>query len=343
MSKSPIKVGIVGASGYTALELMRILSQHTHTKLCCVSSTQHQGKSVSALHPNLENCYDLTISSFGDHFFELDAVFVALPHGHAMPIVNELWQNSKNTRIIDLSSDFRLEQNLYQQHYKQEHLYPQLLPHAIYGTTELAREEISSARLIANPGCFAHCIILALAPLALERILPERIYVSAITGSTGSGASLTEKTHHPARNESMFAYQPLTHRHLPEIETTLARLSKNPELQIDLVPHSGPYSRGIFATCFCEMAENAAHVRKLYEQFAAHNHFVRLREDSPKLLEVRGSNFCDLAIKQKDNRFVVLATIDNLVKGAAGNAVQCLNLMFNLPEQTGLIAPSLCI
>lgn len=342
MNSKRLNLGIVGGSGYTGFELMRLLLQHPNAELKLISSTSKVGMRVDEAHTALKGTTDLVFSAFGEDFFDLDCVFVALPHGESMPVVNEL--AGKKPKVIDLGADFRLSAPLYQRHYGKPHQYPDLITKAVYGTPELNREEIQSATLVANPGCFAHTTILALAPLALAGILEGEIKVSAITGSTGSGATLSERTHHPMRNDSISAYQVLSHRHIPEIEETLYRASRNHlEPKLEFVPHSGPFSRGIFATCFARVSSGEGEVVRFYEDFARHNHFVRLRAESPRLLDVRGSNFCDLSLHVRGKDVVVLAAIDNLVKGAAGNAVQCLNLMFGLKEESALYGVPLAL
>lgn len=336
MSRAILNIGIVGASGYTGYELLRLLHNHPSAKVKVVSSLSNQGREIDQVHSALGRMSHLKFVPFGPEFYDLDLVFVALPHGEAMPVVNQLWQQKNTPRIIDLSSDFRLEAAKYEERYGLSHLYPELIKEAVYGTPEISRERVQSARLVANPGCFAHCCILALAPLALAGALNDKVSISAVTGSTGSGAALSEKTHHPKRNESFAAYQVLSHRHVPEIEGALLEAARGNKVKIQLVPHSGPFSRGIFATCFTDVMTTKQQTLSLYEEFSKKNSFVRLRRETPKLLDVRGSNFCDVALFQDEKNLVVLAAIDNLVKGAAGNAVQCMNLMFGLDEESGL-------
>ncbi|MFM1848607.1 MAG: hypothetical protein RL417_2081 [Pseudomonadota bacterium] len=334
-----MNVGIVGASGYVGLELLRLLALHPQFKVTWVTSREHQGKPVSSLHTALRGVYDLPFSDRAAVPTDLDIVFLAVPHGESMNIVPELRAKRPGLKIIDLGSDFRLDSETYTQTYKHPHATPELLKDAVYATPELCAERIASSSLIANPGCFAHCIILGLAPLAQAGLIAGRVNIAAITGSSGSGAHANQKTHHPERNDSLSAYQILKHRHVPEIEATLSQW-RDP-VAIDFVPISGPLSRGIFATSFVELSDPDADINALYAAFAENNPFIRIREETPRTLEVRGSNFVDISVHRAGSTAVVVSTLDNLVKGAGGNAIQCANLMCGLPATTGLLTPPL--
>ncbi|PIZ49295.1 N-acetyl-gamma-glutamyl-phosphate reductase, partial [Candidatus Woesearchaeota archaeon CG_4_10_14_0_2_um_filter_57_5] len=274
----------------------------------------------------------------------LDLVFVAVSHGDSMAMVKELHDTNPKLKIIDLGADFRLTPERFEQTYKQQHCCPDIK--AVPGLPELNAEAIKHATIVANPGCFANTAILGLAPIAAH-ILPT-VQVTAITGSSGSGAQPKQATHHPERDGNVAAYMILSHRHVPEIEQALndvvQSVPQSPDSQpqpfaIQLVPQSGPYARGILATCFATLKDPSVDAKKLYQEWAdpTTRPFVRIRDDSPKLSDVRGSNFIDIAVHQQGNTVVILSALDNMVKGAAGNAVQCMNLMLKLPETTGLL------
>lgn len=358
-----VRVGVVGASGYVGLELIRLLLQHPQVSLELVTSREQQGQPLHSVHPSLLGLSTLTFERTPDASTppaqfralcgDLDFVFLALPHAQSAPLVGALWNApwfaDAALRIIDLGADFRLSAELFKKFYRVDHPHPELLPQAVYGVPEIQRAHIQKARLIANPGCFAICTTLGLLPLVRASTLPSRpltAHVSAVTGSTGSGATPTPKTHHPARNESMSAYEILTHRHIPEIEYALSlggaetlpgspRQESSP-VEVHLVPHSGNFSRGIYATIFVTLREGASDVASLYQRFAEEESFLRYRESSPRLMDVKGTNFCDFSVRQQGNEVVIISTIDNLVKGAAGNALQNMNVMCGFPETTGL-------
>jgi N-acetyl-gamma-glutamyl-phosphate reductase common form len=334
-----MNVGIIGASGYVGLELLRLLALHPHFKVTWVTSREHQGKAVSSVHTALRGVYDIPFADCSTLPPNLDIVFLAVPHGESMRIAAELRAQAPQLKIIDLGSDFRLDAATYEATYHHPHTAPALLETAVYGTPEICPERIAQSTLVANPGCFAHCIILATAPLARARLIDGRINIAAVTGSSGSGAQATPRTHHPERNESLSAYQVLKHRHVPEIETTLSQWER--PVAIDFVPISGPLSRGIFATSFVPLTDRTADIESCYAEFAEMNPFIRIRTETPRSLEVRGSNFVDISVHRSGNTAVIVSTLDNLVKGAGGNAIQSANLMSGLPPTTGLLSPPL--
>lgn len=348
--ETQIKAAIVGASGYVGLELMRILLQHPNVEITAVTSRTNAHKPVSEIHSSLLGCTNLKFSEFS-HSMNADVVFFALPHTESMQLVPKLIKKGK--KIIDMGADFRLDSGTFRKTYSANHAAPGLLKSAVYGMPELFKAEIAKAQLVANPGCFANCIILGLAPLATLGLInsKEAVNVSAITGSSGSGSTPNQKTHHPERVESISAYNILSHRHVPEIESALSKICKtssgsNSEFNINLIPQSGPFSRGIFAVSFAKLSQPLAQdkLQKIYTDFAKNNPFIRIRHETPKLIEVRGSNYCDISanVTEGMKSAVIISALDNLVKGAAGNAVQCMNLMFGLPENEGLKIISLC-
>lgn len=336
-----INTAILGGSGYVGHELLKLLLAHPAVDLVCISSREHQGKSVASVHRDLEGLTGIPFSPVPDSFTDIDLAFVVAPKTESMEVVKQILSSSPLTRVIDLGTDFRLNPQTFKSVYGISHTCPELHSEAVYGLPELNSKEIASARLVANPGCFAACITLALLPLAEEKLLLRPVRVSALTGSTGSGKVATAKTHHPERNESLAAYDIFSHRHVPEVESILSRASSDEnQVTLSFVPISGPFSRGIYATCFVELPSSHLDVTSLYQIYAKEHPFLRLRDTAPLVREVRGSNFCDLSVFQLGNEVIVLGAIDNLIKGAAGNAVQCMNLMFDLDQTDGLrIAP----
>ncbi|MBI5389875.1 N-acetyl-gamma-glutamyl-phosphate reductase [Candidatus Woesearchaeota archaeon] len=341
--KTMYTIGIIGGTGYTARELLRILLQHPQAKIVAVTSRSEVRMPVSKVHTSLLGVYDEPFIAYDSEVLaQLDVIFLTVPHTESMGIVQELCNaNKKNPqlKVIDIGTDFRLQQDAFEQTYNLKHTAPELLQQAVYGMPELNKKAIATANLLANPGCFAHCTILGLAPLAQAGVLQGTIHVSAVTGSSGSGTIAKPNTHHPLRAESMVAYSVLEHRHVPEIEQALIHAGAH-QPKIQLVPQSGPFVRGIFAVSFVTL-EKEVDVLPIYTAFAQQHPFIRMRAESPRLQDVRGTNFCDIAVKQSGKSVVVISAIDNLIKGASGNAIQCMNLMLGLDEKTGLHATAL--
>lgn len=336
MTNSKIKIGIFGGSGYGGSELLRILLFHPNAELAFVTANEHSGKAVSEVHRNLAGLTDLKFSVASDTFPEVDCAFFALPHGQAMDIIPNL---PASVRAIDLSGDFRLrDQEVFEKHYKQQHTAMNLQSQFVYGLTETNREGIRAARLIANPGCFATATLLGLAPLVTNRLLSCRVIVDAKTGSSGSGARAAANTHHPQRMNSFYAYKPFTHQHVPEIEQELQRVGDWTS-ELVFMTHSLPVSRGIFASIYAELSRELteANVSALFAEFYRDSFFVRLVKGSPDINWVKTTNFCDIGFAVRGKQVVVFSALDNLVKGAAGQAVQNMNLMFGLDERTGLM------
>ncbi len=343
MAGGPIRAGIVGGSGYGGRELLRILSRHPRVTVTAVTSRRHAGRSVAEVHDTLPELRDLCFSDGAapDLAREADVLFFALPHGEAAGRMREVTEAAPELRIIDLSGDFRLaDAGAWEAAYGRPHPAPELCGTFVYGLPELSREEIRAARRVANPGCFATAAVLALLPLAGAGRLPRDVALSGITGSSGSGAEPKPATHHPERAEDFRAYRPLAHQHVPEIEAAL-RSAGAGETAAALVPHSGPFVRGIFLTAclFPEDPLPAEELRALYAARYEGEPFVLLRETTPRAAVVRGTNRCEVAVAagREGRQAVVLAALDNLVKGMAGQAVQNLNLLFGLDETEGLL------
>ena len=361
-----IKIAIFGGSGYGGSELLRILLFHPNAEIVLVTANEHAGKAVGDVHKNLFVICNLKFEIAPDDLSELkniDVAFFALPHGQAVHLIPNLPENIK---AIDLSGDFRInDADVFKQFYKLEHTATDLQKKFVYGLTETNREAIKPAQYIANPGCFATATLLALAPLIAQKsnklqfvdasssdnlnsnesdklkfvgLLTGKIIVDAKTGSSGSGAKAAANTHHPQRMNSFYAYKPFQHQHVPEISQHLKSIGAF-ENEFVFMTHSLPVSRGIFASCYLETTNILTNedLKNLYELFYKDSFFVRLVENSPDINWVKNTNFCDLAVHSNGRQIVVFSAIDNLVKGAAGQAVQNMNLMFGLDEKTGLI------
>jgi N-acetyl-gamma-glutamyl-phosphate reductase len=330
-----IRVGIFGGSGYGGSELLRILLFHPNVELIFVTANEHAGKPVGDVHRNLNGLTQLNFIKAPETLDGVDGVFLALPHGQAMDVVPGL---PANIKAIDLSGDFRLrDQAVFEKHYKQPHTAMSSQAEFVYGLTETNRDAIKQARLIANPGCFATATLLGLAPLVANRLLNGRVVVDAKTGSSGSGAKAAANTHHPQRMNSFYAYKPFTHQHVPEIEQELEHIGDWTN-ELVFMTHSLPVARGIFASIYAEAKREVTEdqLRQIFAGYYADSFFIRLVSGSPDINWVKTTNFCDIGFAVRGRQIVIFSAIDNLVKGAAGQAVQNMNLMFGLDETTAL-------
>jgi N-acetyl-gamma-glutamyl-phosphate reductase common form len=331
-----IRVAIYGGSGYGGSELLRILLFHPNVEVVFVTANEHAGKPVGEVHRNLKGLTDLSFVTAPESIDNLDCVFLALPHGQAMDIVPRL---PGEIKAIDLSGDFRLrDRAVFEKHYKQAHTAMEAQAGFVYGLTETNRQAIRNARLISNPGCFATATLLGLAPLVANGALAGRVIVDAKTGSSGSGAKAASNTHHPQRMNSFYAYKPFTHQHVPEIEQELEHVGDWTN-ELIFMTHSLPVSRGIFASIYAESKRDLTEdeLRTMFAEYYRDCFFVRLVNGSPDINWVKTTNFCDIGFAARGKQVVVFSAIDNLVKGAAGQAVQNMNLMFGLDEKTGLM------
>lgn len=339
MQNGKVSVGIFGGSGYGGSELLRILLSHPNVEVTLVTANEHAGKPVSDVHRNLNGLTQLWFTQMPadlESLSNLDCAFLALPHGQAMEIVPRL---PTGVKAIDLSGDFRLrDKNEFEQHYGREHTSMGAQADFVYGLTETNREAIKTARLISNPGCFATATTLGLAPLVANNLIAGRVVVDAKTGSSGSGAKAAGNTHHPQRMNSFYAYKPFTHQHVPEIEQELRSVG-HWSSELVFMTHSLPVSRGIFASIYAEAKRDTteAELNSIFAEFYQDSFFVRLVKGSPDINWVKTTNFCDLGFATRGRQLVVFSALDNLVKGAAGQAVQNMNLMFGLDEKTGLM------
>ncbi len=337
------KAGIINVTGYAGVELARLLYQHPGVELTSVTGRSAAGKKVGEVFPHLA-CIDLTVEA---ELGEVDLAFSAMPHkesvGQVIPLLD------RRVKVVDISADFRLKDaNEYLQWYGFTHPAPELLKQAVYGLTELYRSQVASARLVANPGCYPTGAILALAPAVKSGVIEPEIIIDSKSGVSGAGRTLSLQTHFAEANEDATAYALDGHRHLPEIVQELKLLSPQRSLSITFVPHLIPMTRGILTTSYAPLASGKVSVDKkgrkelfhLYLDFYKDEPFVKVVEFPPHTKHTWGNNLCLVhpTIDTRTGRLVVISSIDNLVKGAAGQAIQNMNLMLGLPETTGLEA-----
>lgn len=338
-----IKVGIIGATGYAGSELVRILLGHKDVEIKWYGSRSYIDKKYASIYQNFfqlvdANCMDDNMEVLAD---QVDVIFTATPQGLCASLVNE--EILSKVKIIDLSADFRIKDvKVYEEWYKLEHKSPQFIEEAVYGLCEINREDVKKARLVANPGCYTICSILTCYPLVKEGIIdPNTIIVDAKSGTSGAGRGAKVDNLFCEVNENMKAYGVATHRHTPEIEEQLG-YACGEKITINFTPHLVPMNRGILATAYASLKKDVTYeeVKAIYDKYYADEKFVRVLEKDvcPQTKWVEGSNYVDVNFKidPRTNRIIMMGAIDNLVKGAAGQAVQNMNLMFGLKESEGL-------
>ena len=339
-----IRVGIVGGTGYTGVELMRLLVRHPQVQLEVITSRSQAGSAVAGMFPNLRGLVDLNFSEPAtESYRDCDIVFFATPNTTAMSQAEELLESG--VRLIDLAADFRIKHiPTWEQWYGATHACPALVEEAVYGLPELNREAIRGARLVANPGCYPTAVILALMPLLANNLIdPKSIIADCKSGTSGAGRNANIGTAFCEVTDSVKAYAVSGHRHLPEIREILQTLDADAELVF--TPHLIPMIRGIHATVYADAIGPADQVQSLYEEHYRGEPFVDVMPagSHPETRSVRGANTCRIAVHflPAANKYVVLSVEDNLVKGAAGQAIQNMNLMFGLDETAGLEAPGM--
>ena len=340
-----IKVGIIGGTGYTGVELLRILADHPQVEIRVITSRSEAGTAVTEMFPSLRGRIDLCFVAPDDASLQdCDMVFSATPNGVAMTYARRLLD--ADVRLVDIAADFRLKDAAtWQQWYGMEHQCPDLLDEAVYGLPELNREEIKKARLVANPGCYPTSISLGILPLLESRLVaPDGIIADAKSGVSGAGRNAKIGNLFAEVADSIKAYGVPGHRHRPEINQTLSQIAAEP-ITITFIPHLVPMIRGIHATIYASPKASVDDVQAAYEARYRNEVFVDVLpvNSHPDTRSVRGSNTCRIAVHRlkEEGKIVVLSVIDNLVKGAAGQAVQNMNLMFDIEEKTGLVGPPL--
>ena len=338
-----IKVGIIGATGYAGGELVRILTGHREAEIKWYGSRSYIEKKYASIYQNFfqlvdANCMDDNMEELAS---QVDVIFTATPQGLCASLVNE--EILSKTKIIDLSADFRLKDvKIYEEWYKLEHKSPQFIEEAVYGLCEVNREDVKKARLVANPGCYTTCSILTAYPLAKEGLIDMgTLIIDAKSGTSGAGRGAKLPNLYCEVNENIKAYGVATHRHTPEIEEQLGYASGK-KVVLNFTPHLVPMNRGILVTEYAKLTKEVSYedVKAVYDKYYGGEKFVRVlqKDVCPETKWVEGSNYVDIGFKidPRTNRIIMMGAIDNLIKGAAGQAVQNMNLMFGLPESEGL-------
>ena len=337
-----IRAGIAGATGYAGIELVKLISNHPELRLSAVTSNSYKGKSLTDVFPSMRGfkslvCEELNIKALSK---KIDVIFLALPHKISMQYVPQLLDHK--IKVIDLSADFRFSDPAIYESVYQEHTSKSLLEESVYGLCEIYKDKIKKANLIGNPGCYPTSILLPLIPLLKEKIISsDNIICDSKSGVSGAGRSLSLATHYCETNESFFPYKVGNHRHTPEINEKLTTHSEQ-KTDIVFVPHLLPLTRGMLSTIYVKTINDANEdkIREIYDSYYGDKPFVRILDRGmyPAISHVKGTNCCDIGIHcdHDSGQVIIVSVIDNLIKGAAGQAVQNMNLIFDLPEETGL-------
>lgn len=344
---SKIKVGVIGASGFVGAELTKILLNHPDVEITGLSSMNHVGKPLSEVYPAFTGQYDLNFNNNATVIAQADVLFLCLPHGESENLVKQCMDQNK--KVIDVGADFRLKDfDLYKEWYGVDVEFPALHEQAVYGLSEMNREEIKRTKLVANPGCYPTSILLGLYPAISNKLVaPGSLIIDAKSGVTGAGKALSEGTNYALKNEGFNAYKVATHRHTPEIEEKLKLMGAG-ETKVSFVPHLLPVNRGILSTMYVDILDgiDAKSIQNIYENWYEDEPFVTVLKAGklPDISHVQHSNQCQigLTIDKRTNRLIIVSVIDNMQKGAAGQAVQNFNLMLGIDETKGLsmVAPS---
>ncbi|ABK61967.1 MULTISPECIES: N-acetyl-gamma-glutamyl-phosphate reductase [Clostridium] len=344
-----IKVGIIGSTGYIGQQLVWLLKIHPNVEIVFLSSYNYAGYSFNSVYNNYKGFVETTcinIKEVKTRLKDVDIVFMALPHGKSFEMVK--YSLNLGIKVIDLSGDFRLKDSKeYEKWYKIEHPLKEVLKYSVYGLPELFRKDIKKASLICNPGCYATASILALAPLIkLDLVEKGSIIVDAKSGVSGAGRALKTQSLYCECNETMKAYGIGNHRHTPEIEQELSRFCKE-DIKLTFTPHLVPINRGIFATCYATLKKdlNKVQLEEAYEKFYENDYFIKVMKELVEVKWIKNSNFCNMNVNidERTNKVIVSSVIDNLMKGAASQAVQNMNILFGIDEKTGLNIPSMMI
>ncbi|MGB9905072.1 MAG: N-acetyl-gamma-glutamyl-phosphate reductase [Desulfotomaculales bacterium] len=343
-----LRAGIIGATGYTGAELVRLLHRHPHVRPAVLTTQSHGEKPFWEVYPHLYGYVDLVCAELDEERLaaSCDVIFISLPHGHAISLASRL--AAKNKPVIDLGADFRFrDPDVYEKWYGLAHAARALAKEAVYGLPELYRERIRTARLVANPGCYPTSAILGLAPLLKNGLVdPDSIVIDSKSGVSGAGRTLSLTTHYCEVNESVKAYGVASHRHTPEIEQELCALAGR-DVTVSFTPHLIPMTRGILSTIYVKPVRplSQEEVHALYGEFYAKEPFVRVLPAGtlPATKAVAGSNHCDIGLVSdpRTGRIIIISAIDNLIKGASGQAVQNMNILLGLPEEAGLAGPGI--
>ena len=342
-----IKTVILGATGYVSAELLRLLAGHPDFEFGAAVSTSQRGNTIGSVFPHLQAAYPAqAFCSMDEWASSLDsgdrlAIFSAAPHGASAYLIKQALDIASDfeVHVVDSSADFRYPDAAeFAAVYGSEHAAPELLADFTCAVPEHTATTLSPH--VGHPGCFATAMLLSAVPLYQQQLLKGDLFISGITGSTGSGRSPQAGTHHPERHSNLYAYKPLNHRHVPEVEN-LVRNATGRIAHVRFVPHSGPFARGIYVTLQATLAEKAGHddILQIFEDHYAASDFVRIIDGTPKLKNVVASNYAHIGVRQSGDSVAVMCAIDNLVKGAAGGAIQWMNRLWSLPESSGLTTP----
>lgn len=337
-----IKVSIIGATGFAGIELVRLLNSHKEVDIVAITSESNNGENIASIYPHLKSRIEKdldTMKNIDSIADKSDVIFIALPHGHAMKIYPKI--KDRDVKVIDLGGDYRFKNpNTFEKWYKTKHTDPST--EAVYGLTELNRDKVRKSKIVANPGCYTTCSILSLVPLFKKGLIKIKgVIIDAKSGTTGAGRGLNLANMYSSVNENFKAYAVGTHRHTPEIEELYSEYAKK-NVMIQFTPHLLPIDRGILATCYADLKKGVTKedIRTAFEEMYDKEKFIRVRGEGvyPEIKYIRASNYVDIGwqIDERTGRIIVVTVLDNLVKGAAGQAIQNMNAMCGFEEDTGL-------